>query len=448
MSSPPNIHAIPRHAFPVLTEPFLVDQNYEYVKELGQGAYGVVCSARNRITGDNVAIKKVTKVFQKKILTKRALRELKLLHHFRGHKNITCLYDLDLVDPVGFDSVYLYEECMEADLHAIIRSGQPLSDAHFQSFIYQTLCGLKYIHSAHVLHRDLKPGNLLVNADCELKICDFGLARGFDQDAAAAQQQGQQGFMTEYVATRWYRAPEIMLSFANYTTAIDIWSVGCVLAELLGGRPIFKGKDYIDQLNIVLHFLGTPSDKTLRRVGSPRAQDYIRSLPVKPGVPFAQLFPAANPLALDLLAKLLAFDPHERIACEDALIHPYLSVWHEPADEPVCAEKFDFSFEEEDSIEGMRQLIVEEVEAFRRLVRPQLQQQQPTASTQAPPPRTSSAAAQAQPAPLPSREEMLTSPQAQAHPTHDWAQYGQQRVPGGEEVPGMELERELQYGRQ
>ena len=90
-----------------------------------------------------------------------------------------------------------------------IRSGQPLSDAHFQSFIYQTLCGLKYIHSADVLHRDLKPGNLLVNADCELKICDFGLARGFNQ----AQKQG---FMTEYVATRWYRAPEIMLSFANY----------------------------------------------------------------------------------------------------------------------------------------------------------------------------------------------------------------------------------------
>lgn len=169
---------------------------------------------------------------------------------------------------------------------------------------------------------------------------------------------------------------------------VDIWSVGCVLAELLGGRPIFKGKDYIDQLNIVLHFLGTPSDKTLRRVGSPRvsspllhirprhvltdsrqkAQDYIRSLPYKPGVPFAQLYPSANPLALDLLSKLLAFDPHERISCQDALVHPYLSVWHEPADEPECREKFDFGFEREETIEGMRQLIVEEVESFRRMV--------------------------------------------------------------------------------
>lgn len=103
---------------------------------------------------------------------------------------------------------------MECDLAAIIRSGQPLTDAHFQSFIYQILCGLKYIHSANVLHRDLKPGNLLVNADCELKICDFGLARGFSIDP-----EENAGYMTEYVATRWYRAPEIMLSFPNYTTA-------------------------------------------------------------------------------------------------------------------------------------------------------------------------------------------------------------------------------------
>ena len=103
---------------------------------------------------------------------------------------------------------------MECDLAAIIRSGQPLTDAHFQSFIYQILCGLKYIHSANVLHRDLKPGNLLVNADCELKICDFGLARGFSIDP-----DENAGFMTEYVATRWYRAPEIMLSFQSYTKA-------------------------------------------------------------------------------------------------------------------------------------------------------------------------------------------------------------------------------------
>src|ERR1700709_883140 len=185
---------------------------------------------------------------------------------------------------------------MECDLAAIIRSGQPLTDAHFQSFIYQILCGLKYIHSANVLHRDLKPGNLLVNADCELKICDFGLARGFSVDP-----EENAGYMTEYVATRWYRAPEIMLSFQSYTKAskyglifqridltivVDVWSVGCILAEFLGGKPFFKGRDYVDQLNQILHYLGTPNEETLSRIGSPRAQEYVRNLPYMPKIPF------------------------------------------------------------------------------------------------------------------------------------------------------------------
>ncbi|QRW25313.1 mitogen activated protein kinase [Rhizoctonia solani] len=329
-----------------LNQQFIIDAEYQFVKELGQGAYGCVLAAKHRRSGEGCAIKKITNIFTKRILTKRCLREIRLLHHFRGHKNITCLYDMDIVfDASGnFNEVYLYEELMEADLHAIIRSGQPLSDAHFQSFLYQTLCGLKYIHSANVLHRDLKPGNLLVNADCELKICDFGLARGYvasGGDARAAA--GNQGFMTEYVATRWYRAPEIMLSFATtLLQVVDVWSIGCILAELLGGKPIFKGRDYVDQLNQILHHLGTPSEDTLRRVGSPRA--------------------------LDLLGKLLAFDPAKRISCEQALSHPYLAVWHDPSDEPVCSSTFDFGFEEEDSVEGMRQLIVDEVNAFRHAV--------------------------------------------------------------------------------
>ncbi|KAJ2916303.1 hypothetical protein MD484_g4122, partial [Candolleomyces efflorescens] len=406
-----------RRSFNALNSVFVVDAEYEFVKELGQGAYGCVVSARHRRTGEGCAIKKITNINTKRILTKRCLREIRLLHHFRGHKNITCLYDMDIVyQPPNnnFDEVYLYEELMEADLHAIIRSGQPLTDAHFQSFIYQTLCGLKYIHSANVLHRDLKPGNLLVNADCELKICDFGLARGYTPGSGTSRAAGNQGFMTEYVATRWYRAPEIMLSFANYSTAIDV----C----------------YVDQLNQILHYLGTPSEDTLRRVGSPRAQDYIRSLPIRPRISFSSLFPQANPLAIDLLGRMLCFDPARRISCEEALNHPYLAVWHDPADEPNCESIFDFGFEEEDTIEGMKKLIIDEVKGFRAEVRAQA--------------RAAGQIRRQDSLPIPSRDEIIASPVQEYGPLHGATSgYTQPHAarPASPvyDDPSAELEREL-----
>ncbi|KAF1972754.1 kinase-like protein [Bimuria novae-zelandiae CBS 107.79] len=348
-----------RKVFKVFNQEFVVDERYNVTKELGQGAYGIVCAATNNQTGEGVAIKKVTNVFSKKILAKRALREIKLLQHFRGKCPLV--------------------ELMECDLAAIIRSGQPLTDAHFQSFIYQILCGLKYIHSANVLHRDLKPGNLLVNADCELKICDFGLARGFSMDP-----EENAGYMTEYVATRWYRAPEIMLSFQSYTKAIDVWSVGCILAELLGGKPFFKGRDYVDQLNQILHYLGTPNEETLSRIGSPRAQDYVRNLPYMQKVSFQSLFRQANPDALDLLDRMLAFDPSSRISVEEALEHRYLHIWHDASDEPNCPTTFDFQFEVVEDIGEMKKMILQEVNRFRQQVRVQpggqggAGQQQPT----------------------------------------------------------------------
>ncbi|BFZ54427.1 mitogen activated protein kinase 2 [Savitreella phatthalungensis] len=426
-----------RRAFTVHGQPFIIQDNFDVTKELGQGAYGLVVAARN-IAGDGsetVAIKKVTNVFSKRILAKRALREVKLLQHFRDHKNITCLYDMDIVDPVqGYNELYLYEELMEADLHAIIRSGQPLTDAHYQSFTYQILCGLKYIHSANVLHRDLKPGNLVVNADCELKICDFGLARGYSDEP-----EQNAGFMTEYVATRWYRAPEIMLSFQSYSKAIDLWSVGCILAELLGGRPFFKGKDYVDQLNQIMHVLGTPEEQTISRIGSRRAQDYVRSLPPKARIPFETIFPQANPQALDLLDKLLKFDPADRIDVHGALNHPYLAVWHDPAEEPDCPSTFDFGFEHIDDLGAMRQMIWDEVVDFRALVRnlplPSLQQQQhqhqtlapAVPSSQLPRPQTAGGAFAGSTGSAPDFGSSISAPSSVAEPPQTYNPYRQQQ---------------------
>ena len=135
---------------------------------------------------------------------------------------------------------------METDLSSIIKSPQPLSDAHVQFFLYQILRGLKYIHSSNVIHRDLKPRNLLVNSNCDLKICDFGLAR-----VDFAELQWKVAAMTDYVATRWYRAPEVILSWKKYTKAIDMWSIGCILAELVGRKPIFPGSDSQHQLQLI-----------------------------------------------------------------------------------------------------------------------------------------------------------------------------------------------------
>lgn len=148
-----------------------------------------------------------------------------------------------------------------------------------------------------------------------------------------------------------------------------MWSVGCILAELLGGRPFFKGRDYVDQLNQILHILGTPNEETLSRIGSPRAQEYVRNLPFMAKKTFPQLFPNANPDALDLMDRMLAFDPSSRISVEAALEHPYLHIWHDASDEPDCPTTFNFDFEVVEDVAEMRKMILEEVFRFRQLVR-------------------------------------------------------------------------------
>ncbi|WRT70234.1 uncharacterized protein IL334_007229 [Kwoniella shivajii] len=348
---------------------FHLPSRWKLIRPLGQGAYGLVINVQDSYSGEPVAVKCITRVFDKVILARRALREITLLRHFGGHENLTGLIDLDSVWE-GYNEIYLYMEPMEADLHQIVRSGQPLSNSHIQYFLYQILRGMKYIHTANVIHRDLKPGNLLVNSDCELKICDFGLARGFKPFTGEDDQNGELK-LTEYVATRWYRAPEIMLSNRRYTTAIDVWSIGCILAELLGLKPIFKGKDYVDQLNLILGVLGTPNDETLARVSSEKALAYIKTLPHSPTVQFSELFPEADPDALDLLSELLAFDPSQRIDVIEALSHPYLATYHDETDEPACPELFS-KWEQVESlttIEELKEAISREIEEFRQEVR-------------------------------------------------------------------------------
>uniref|UniRef100_A0A8C2Z8C5 mitogen-activated protein kinase n=1 Tax=Cyclopterus lumpus TaxID=8103 RepID=A0A8C2Z8C5_CYCLU len=275
-----------------------VPERYRNLSPVGSGAYGSVCSAYDMKIGLEIAVKKLSRPFQSIIHAKRTYRELRLLKHMK-HENVIGL--LDVFSPATslkeFNDVYLVTHLMGADLNNIVKC-QKLTDDHVQFLIYQILRGLKYIHSADIIHRDLKPSNLAVNEDCELKILDFGLARHTDDE------------MTGYVATRWYRAPEIMLNWMHYNMTVDIWSVGCIMAELLTGKTL----------------------------------NYISSLPHMPKRNFADVFIGANPQAVDLLEKMLVLDTDKRITASEALAHPYFAQYHDPDDEPE-AEPYDQSFE-------------------------------------------------------------------------------------------------------
>lgn len=327
-----------RHTFAVSGTKFIVDRKYAPIKPVGTGAYGVVCSALNKDTSQVVAIKKISDAFDDLIDAKRILREIKLIHFF-DHENIVEL--VDIINPLtkqDFEDVYMVLGFMETDLHRIIYSKNDLTDDHCQYFLYQILRGIKYMHSAGVIHRDLKPSNLLLNSSCDLRICDFGLARGIEPHQGPLD-------LTEYVVTRWYRAPEIMCACKGYDYKIDVWSIGCIFGELLGRKPLFPGDNYIHQLNLIFGAIGTPTEDDLHWVSNEKAYRYIKSLDHKERIPFSEIYPHASDEALDLLNGMLQFDPEKRISIEEALAHPYLAQLHCLEDEPVADEQWNFEFE-------------------------------------------------------------------------------------------------------
>ncbi|KAK3785605.1 hypothetical protein RRG08_012706 [Elysia crispata] len=326
-----------------------VPSRYVIQSPIGIGAYGQVVSAFDKSTSMHVAIKKLARPFQSAIHAKRTYRELRMLKHMH-HENVIDLIDCftPTVTLDDLNDVYLVTTLMGADLNNILKT-QTLTDDHVQFLIYQILRGLKYIHSAGILHRDLKPSNIAVNEDCELKILDFGLARLTDEE------------MTGYVATRWYRAPEIMLNWMHYNQTVDIWSVGCIMAEMLMGRPLFPGSDHIDQLTRILSLVGMPSEQMMKQIISDDARSYIRSLPKMKKKDFHSVFSGRNPLAIDLLEKMLDLNTLTRLNATEALAHDYVKQYADPNDEPV-AEKFDESYEDLDlGTEGWKTLIHEEL---------------------------------------------------------------------------------------
>ncbi|PYH98675.1 Pkinase-domain-containing protein [Aspergillus ellipticus CBS 707.79] len=311
----------------ILGTTFETTSRYADLQPVGLGAFGLVCSAYDSITHQSVAIKKMMKPFSNSTIAKRTYREVKLLKQLR-HENLIGLSDI-FISPS--EDIYLVTELLGMDLHRLL-TATPLEVQFVQYFTYQLLRGLKYIHSAGVIHRDLKPSNILINENCDLKICDFGLAR---------LQEPQ---MTGYVSTRYYRAPEIMLTWQKYGVEADIWSAGCIVAEMLRGKPLFPGKDHINQFFLITEALGSPPDEVIERISTKTTLQFVQSLGKREPAVWKSLFPGVDDLAVDILGKMLVIDPNKRISAAEALEHPYLAIYHDPNDEPVADGKFDWSF--------------------------------------------------------------------------------------------------------
>lgn len=347
---------------------FLLDARYEVKHILGKGSYGTVCSAIDTKSKDNapLAIKKVCNIFNKEVLLKRAIRELKLLEFFKGHKNIIGLVDLDIVYMKPYDGLYCFQELVDYDLAKVIHSSVQFSEYHIQSFFYQICCGVKYLHSAKVIHRDLKPGNILVTSQGCLKICDFGLARGISEKFMNHNHKSCN--ITNYVATRWYRAPELILARKPYGTAVDIWAIGCIFAELYGRRPIFIGDDQIQQINEICKVIGSPSREVICGYGTTIAWD-IFSDP-KPKFlkkDWKDIYPHANDAAFDLMDRMICWEVSTRYNIDQILRHPYLAKIRNPDEEVNLDQEFDFSFEwKAHNLNNMKKVLQEEVENFKK----------------------------------------------------------------------------------
>ncbi|XP_041596687.1 mitogen-activated protein kinase 8 isoform X1 [Vulpes lagopus] len=394
---------------------FTVLKRYQNLKPIGSGAQGIVCAAYDAILERNVAIKKLSRPFQNQTHAKRAYRELVLMKCV-NHKNIIGL--LNVFTPQKsleeFQDVYIVMELMDANLCQVIQ--MELDHERMSYLLYQMLCGIKHLHSAgiihrhdvgkggflwlkaipgerfaensaptllaagrdpepgthyrtsgatcsHFLHHDLKPSNIVVKSDCTLKILDFGLAR----------TAGTSFMMTPYVVTRYYRAPEVILGM-GYKENVDIWSVGCIMGEMIKGGVLFPGTDHIDQWNKVIEQLGTPCPEFMKKL-QPTVRTYVENRPKYAGYSFEKLFPDVlfpadsehNKLkasqARDLLSKMLVIDASKRISVDEALQHPYINVWYDPSEAEAPPPKIpDKQLDErEHTIEEWKELIYKEV---------------------------------------------------------------------------------------
>lgn len=306
-----------------------ITKKYEIKKRLGKGAYGIVWKAVDRRTGEVVAVKKIFDAFRNQTDAQRTFREIMFLQEFGDHNNIIKLHNV--IKAENDKDIYLVFEFMETDLHNVIKRGSILKDVHKRYIMYQLFKATKYLHSGNVIHRDQKPSNILLDSECVVKVCDFGLARSLTQIGVDAETGDPN--LTEYVATRWYRAPEILLASHRYTKGVDMWSLGCILGEMLGGKPLFPGSSTLNQIEKIMSTIPLPSKEDIDSIKSAYGASILEKATLKSKKSIEELLPDAPKDGIDLLKKLLLFNPDKRITADEALRHPYISRFHNAAEE-------------------------------------------------------------------------------------------------------------------
>ena len=335
-----------------------ISPRYRFIKPLGRGTYGIVFSAFDLKTKTEVAIKQIDYVLYSAAMSRNVLREIKLLTSM-NHQNIVRIQNIIIPDSrETFSYIYLVMELLDTDMDRLIRTNRNLLLDHRRYFVYQVLRALKYLHSANIVHRDLKPSNIFVNKDCRIKIGDFGLARiiGNPEDL---------GLQSEHCATLWYKSPELLLNLSIHGPPMDVWSVGCILAELIEGKALFPGESYANQITLIAEIIGVPSFLEYQNSINENAKRFMSNLPRTRGIPLEKVLPHATQEEVDLLKKIFTWNPSSRITIDQCLSHPFFAKFHDPFNEPVTVPRVDFDFEGKNlDTEEFRQLIWKEYTKF------------------------------------------------------------------------------------